>query len=76
MKGDLSVWPRGLSSQQAAAYLGISRTSFQRLVDRRQMPPGKRITEGRVVWDRAELDHVFDHIDTDEEKETSHVRLR
>lgn len=76
MKSDLSVWPRGLSVSEAAAYLGISRTSFQRLVDRRQMPRGKRITEGRVVWDRLELDHVFDHMDNDEEKETSHVRLR
>ena len=76
MKGDLAVWPRGLSVGEAAAYLGISRTSFQRLVDRQQMPRGKRITEGRVVWDRAELDHVFDHMDNDEEKEKVHVRLR
>ena len=74
MKSDLAVWPRGLSVSEAAQYLGISRSTFTKLVERKQMPRGKRISEGRLVWDRAELDHVFDHID--EEKETVHVRLR
>jgi len=74
MKSDLAVWPRGLSVSEAAQYLGISRSTFTKLVERKQMPKGKRISEGRLVWDRAELDHVFDHID--EEKETVHVRLR
>lgn len=69
-----SLWPRGLNQHQAASYLGISRTTFIKLVASKQMPRGKRISEGRLVWDRAELDHVFDHID--EEKETAHVRLR
>jgi predicted DNA-binding transcriptional regulator AlpA len=70
-----SLWPRGLSRDQAATYLGISRTSFQKLVDAGTMPRGKRITKGRVVWDRAELDHHFDHIDEDK-KEEKHVHLR
>lgn len=68
-------WPRGLSRDQAATYLGISRSSFQKLVDSGVMPRGKRITKGRVVWDRAELDHHFDHIKEDA-KEESHVSLR
>lgn len=69
-------WPRGLNQHQAASYLGISRTTFIKLVDRNQMPRGKRISEGRLVWDRAELDHHFDHIDEDKEQTETHVHLR
>ena len=76
MKSDLAVWPRGLSVSEAAQYLGISRSTFTKLVAAKQMPRGKRISEGRLVWDRSELDHVFDHIDTDEEKEQTIVQLR
>ena len=67
-------WPRGLSRDQAATYLGISGSTFTRLVDRKQMPRGKRISEGRLVWDRADLDHHFDHIDEDKQKD-DHVHL-
>jgi predicted DNA-binding transcriptional regulator AlpA len=70
-----TAWPRGLSLDQAATYLGIGRSSFQKLVNSGVMPRGKRITERRIVWDRVELDHHFDHIDEDA-KEERHVRLR
>lgn len=65
------AWPRGLNRVQAANYLGISSSTFQRLVDTKAIPRGKRITKGRLVWDRVELDHYFDHIDNDEKKEDS-----
>jgi predicted DNA-binding transcriptional regulator AlpA len=68
-------WPRGLSRSQAATYLGISGTTFTKLVERSLMPRGKRISEGRLVWDRAELDHHFDHIEEDV-KEERYVHLR
>jgi len=70
-----TAWPRGLSRDLAATYLGISRSSFQKLVDAGTMPRGKRITKGRVVWDREELDHHFDHIEEDA-KEERHVSLK
>lgn len=53
-----SLPPRGLSRVQAAAYIGISPTLFDALVNDKRMPKPKRIN-GRVVWDRLELDEAF-----------------
>ena len=52
-----SLSPRGLSREQAAAYVGISPSLFK---DGR-MPAPKRINS-RTVWDRFLLDEAFDAI--------------
>ena len=61
----VSLPPRGLSRQQAAEYIGLSATAFDRLVELRQMPKGKRIG-GRLVWDRLKVDVAFSELDDDE----------
>jgi predicted DNA-binding transcriptional regulator AlpA len=54
----LSLPPRGLSREQAAAYFGIGSSLFDRLVKDGRAPKPKQI-DGRVVWDRLQLDRAF-----------------
>jgi predicted DNA-binding transcriptional regulator AlpA len=44
------IQPRGLSRVDAAAYIGISATTFDQLVKDGRMPPPKRINS-RTIWD-------------------------
>src|SRR5215469_9205069 len=53
-----SLPPRGLSREQAAAYVGISPSLFDMLVKDGRMPAPKRINS-RTVWDRLQLDDAF-----------------
>lgn len=55
----LSLPPRGLSREQAAAYLGISPNTFNDMVDDGRMP-GPKVINRRRVWDRHALDLAFD----------------
>jgi len=55
----LSLAPRGLSREQAAAYVGISPSLFDTLIKDGRMPGPKRINS-RVVWDRLKLDAAFE----------------
>jgi predicted DNA-binding transcriptional regulator AlpA len=55
----LSLAPRGLGRVVAAQYLGISPTTFDRLVLERKMPAPKLIA-GRRVWDRVAIDAAFE----------------
>lgn len=50
--------PRGLSREQAAAYIGVGAVKFDAMVDDGRMPRPKRI-DGRRVWDRRQLDTAF-----------------
>lgn len=54
-----SLPPRGLSREQAAAYIGIGSTKFDELVQDGRMPKPKLI-DGRNVWDIRALDLAFD----------------
>jgi predicted DNA-binding transcriptional regulator AlpA len=61
-----SLAPRGLSREQAAAYVGVSPSLFDMLVRDGRMPGPKRINS-RVVWDRLRLDVAFEALaDTEE----------
>lgn len=53
-----SLPPRGLCRVTAAAYLGISPTTFDGMVQDGRMPGPKRIG-ARKVWDRHALDLAF-----------------
>lgn len=57
----VSLPPRGLSRVQAAAYIGVSASTFDKMVANREMPGPKRI-RGRVIWDLKGLDRAFDAI--------------
>lgn len=56
---DQRLPPRGLNREQVAAYVGISPTTFDVLVDKGLMPP-PRLLEARRVWDLREVDQAFD----------------
>lgn len=53
-----SLPPRGLSRVQSAAYIGVSPTLFDEMVDDGRMPKPTRIN-ARTVWDRLKLDEAF-----------------
>jgi excisionase family DNA binding protein len=55
----LSLPPRGLSREQAAAYLGISAGTFSDMVADGRTPAPKVINR-RLVWDRHAIDRAFD----------------
>jgi excisionase family DNA binding protein len=56
-----SLPPRGLSRVQAAEYVGVSASTFDKLVTDGDMPAPKRI-RGRVVWDLKEVDRAFESL--------------
>ena len=58
----VSLAPRGLSREEAAAYIGVSPSLFDILVKDGRMPVPKRINS-RVVWDRLKLDVAFEVLD-------------
>jgi predicted DNA-binding transcriptional regulator AlpA len=56
--GPQALQPRGISRIEAARYIGISPSKFDQLVEDKRMPEPRAI-DGRVVWDRWELDVAF-----------------
>ncbi len=56
--GALPGWPRALKVELAAAYVGLSVTSFRQMV----MPsvPPVYLTEKRIAWLREDLDRWLD----------------
>jgi predicted DNA-binding transcriptional regulator AlpA len=64
LQDSLAYPPRGLRAPRAAAYVGMSETSFLALVTEGKMPRPKRM-KGMAIWDRLELDAAFEAL-TDE----------
>ena len=54
--------PRGLSREEAARYVGVGATMFDRLVEEGRMPRPARIGR-RTVWDRLKIDAAFVELD-------------
>lgn len=50
---------RGLSRGEAAGYIGVSPTTFDKMIDRGEMPNPKRVGT-RKIWDVRALDLAFD----------------
>lgn len=61
-----SLPPRGLSRGEAAAYVGVSPTTFDLLVTAGDMPKPKKV-RARNIWDRLSLDRAFDALPGDDE---------
>jgi hypothetical protein len=59
---DLPFWPRHLSRNLAAAYVGVSPDTFDDEVRHGVWPAGERrgAKGGRITWDRAALDRRSD----------------
>ncbi len=55
---------RGLNRVEAARYVGVSPTTFDKLVDTGQMPRPKQVG-ARRIYDRHQLDWCFDLLDSD-----------
>ena len=53
--------PRGMRANNAAVYLGISESSFFRLVETGKLPKGFPV-KGMVLWDRYDLDAAFENL--------------
>lgn len=58
----ISWVPRGLSRDEAAYYVGVGTTKFDEMVRDGRMPRGKRV-DGRVIWDRVQIDMAFTDLD-------------
>lgn len=56
--------PRGLSRDEAAHYIGVGTTTWDRLVEEGRMPKPTRIGK-RVVWDRFKVDAAFSDLGED-----------
>jgi len=67
--------PRGLSRVQSAEYVGVSPTTFDRMIKDRLMPEPIRIY-GRTVWDVRKLDVAFAALDTGDEADDVWSRCR
>lgn len=63
----ISLPPRGLDRIEAAAYVGVSATKFDEMVEDGRMPAPKKI-DARSVWDRRKLDVAFDQLPDREDK--------
>jgi predicted DNA-binding transcriptional regulator AlpA len=59
LKPNHLINPRGLRADDAAAYLGMGKTKFLELVGKGMIPRAV-IIDGIKVWDRFDLDAVFD----------------
>ena len=53
--------PRGLSREQASAYVGVGTSKFDEMVADGRMPGPKEI-DRRRIWDRRALDAAFDNL--------------
>jgi predicted DNA-binding transcriptional regulator AlpA len=53
-------WPEGLTEVLAAAYLGVSVSLFRREWEAGRMPKPRRITPGRQIWHRRQLQAWLD----------------
>ncbi|RWR12042.1 hypothetical protein D2T33_10165 [Sinirhodobacter populi] len=56
---------RGLSRVEAAAYIGVSPSTFDKMVQAGEMPAPKRVY-ARVIWDVRALDLAFDDLPGDD----------
>lgn len=54
----LPGWPRGLGEELAAAYVGLSPSTFRAQIA--PLIPPVRLTKGRQVWLREDLDAWLD----------------
>jgi hypothetical protein len=67
---DCPDWPRWLSAEQSAAYVGVSLNLFNEEVESGKWPrPTPRGSKGsRLTWDRNLLDEASDRVSGNEVK--------
>lgn len=67
-----SLPPRGLRRDEAAAYIGVSTSTFDKMIVQGRMPKPKRFGD-RTIWDRHALDRAFEMLDGGEMEEPKAV---
>ncbi|MEA2977876.1 MAG: hypothetical protein QOF19_3396 [Alphaproteobacteria bacterium] len=77
----MSLPPRLISREAAAAYVNVSPTTFDQLVADGRMPQPKMLGRRRLAWDVKELDRFIDALpkvceDSDHDKTWSDVDVR
>lgn len=50
------MWPAVLNREQAAAYCGVSESTWVKLVRLKDAPPPRRLSENRVGWRKDDCD--------------------
>ena len=60
-----SLAPRLVGRFAAAAYVSVSPTLFDEMVESGRMPRPRRVSPGRVAWDVRELDAAIDTLPVD-----------
>ena len=62
--------PRLICRDAAAAYVGVSPNTFDKMVADGLMPNPRRLTERRLAWDVRQLDAAIDRLPIDGDAET------
>lgn len=66
---------RGLNRVEAAEYIGVGVTLFDRMVEDGRMPKPKAV-ERRLIWDRIQLDEAFEALPDTSGKAARRVNWR
>jgi len=70
------VTPHALNRRQAAEFVGVSATTFDKLVERGHMPKARQYPETRrLFWLRSELEDTLNELPTVEANPYAGVRL-
>ena len=62
--------PRLINRDAAAAYVGVSPNTFDKMIADRLMPNPRQLTERRLAWDVRQLDAAIDRLPVDGEATT------
>lgn len=57
--------PRLISREAAAAYVCVSPTTFDEMIQEGTMPRPRKVKGRRIAWDVHQLDQAVDHLPTD-----------
>ena len=53
---------RCLSCKESASYIGVSVSTFKRMVEKGDAPKPIQMSSRRLVWDRKQLDYFIDNL--------------
>ena len=63
--------PRLICRDAAAAYVGVSPNTFDKMIADGLMPSPRRLTERRLAWDMRQLDTAIDRLPIDGDAEAT-----
>jgi predicted DNA-binding transcriptional regulator AlpA len=66
-----TLLPRLICRDASAAYVGVSATTFDKMISDGLMPKPRRLTERRLAWDVRQLDAAIDRLPIDGDAEAT-----